>query len=1001
MQQKEKMRVYALARELDVDSKDLLNYCKELGYDVKNQLSSIDQDQVDKLKERALQGAKGPASTSSAPVVAKPVIQNIDLSNKVRNLPQNRAVRRADSEPNMAPSAETEPQTAEAEFVPEVAATAMSESPNVYPPTAPTTTPLPEMIMPPETALSQPAPTVVPEQVQKTAPTLVTPVPPSPSPIRPTLPMDSGRVRDIRSMGRPRPVEPRSPSAQAPSNAPPGSGGPRPPDGGAGASSPLARRSSRLIRPSGSGGGAMSPSAKPQPTLRERLARQSADKPKEAVIQPMQRFASEDQMKLIGQAQHKADVQKVIHAPQVPVVPGEIVEEDDEDKKNRRHGADAGGIPGRSERHAKRKERAEKRKASMGVTISGGQVEVLDENERVRRRKSQARTKIRQGTMPRTGKVPIDEPITVRALSEAIGWKVGKLTFQLMELGAPKNITINSVIETELAETIALEANVELEVRRAASAEDRLMAAHAEQDNPEEMIARAPIVTIMGHVDHGKTTLLDYIRQSNVVDTEAGGITQVIRAWRVTHDGKPITFIDTPGHEAFTKMRARGAKATDIAVIVVAATDGVMPQTEEAINHAKASDVQLVVCITKTDMPNANVAKTRQQLYSLNILPDSMGGDTPFVETALVKERDSNNWKIARGISELLEQISVAAELRELKANPNKPASGTCLEAHKEGDEGIFATLLVQQGTLRKGDVMLCGGSHGRVRAMYDDLGRVISEAGPSVPVRITGLDEVPDAGDGFHVVPDLTVAREIAEKRRVKRLEMSQNKSSALTLESLSQMKVTELKVILKADFRGSIEAIRAELEKLKHEEVRVRLLHTGIGAITESDVQLALTSPEDTLIVGFNAVPDDQAKALAEARGIKIREYNIIYNLTDDIKKALEGKLKPREEIVHLGRAVVRKTFKISKVGTVAGCFVTQGVIERSARVRVIREGVVIYPPPEKTTGLDSLKRVKDDAKEVAQGYDCGLKITGYDDIKEGDVIEAYRVEQVKRTL
>ncbi len=714
-------------------------------------------------------------------------------------------------------------------------------------------------------------------------------------------------------------------------------------------------------------------------------------------------------MRQIGQAQHKVDVQRVIHAQVTPVVPGEAGEmEEDEDKKGRRHSSsggggstDAGGIPGRSERHARRKERAEKRKASMGVTITGGQVEVLDENERVRRRKSQARTKIRQGTMPRTGKVPIDEPITVRALSEAIGWKVGKLTFQLMELGAPSNITINSVIETELAETIALEANVELEIRRAASAEDRLMAAHAEQDTPEAMISRAPIVTIMGHVDHGKTTLLDYIRQSNVVDTEAGGITQVIRAWRVVHDGKPITFIDTPGHEAFTKMRARGAKATDIAVIVVAATDGVMPQTEEAINHAKASEVQLVVCITKTDMPNANVAKTRQQLYSLNILPDSMGGDTPFVETALVKERDSDKWKVARGVDDLLEQISVAAELRELKANPNKPASGTCLEAHKEGDEGVFATMLVQQGTLRKGDVVLCGGSYGRVRAMYDDQGRTIAEAGPSVPVRITGLDEVPDAGDGFHVVPELSVAREISEKRRIKRLESSQNKSSALTLESLSQLKVTELKVILKADFRGSIEAIRAELEKLKHDEVRVLLLHTGIGAITESDVQLALTSPEDTLIVGFNAVPDDQAKALAEARGIQIREYNIIYNLTDDIKKALEGKLKPREEIVHLGRAVVRKTFKISKVGTVAGCFVTQGTIERSAKVRVIREGVVIYPPPDKTTGLDSLKRVKDDVREVAQGYDCGLKITGYDDIKDGDVIEAYRVEQVKRTL
>jgi len=448
-------------------------------------------------------------------------------------------------------------------------------------------------------------------------------------------------------------------------------------------------------------------------------------------------------------------------------------------------------------------------------------------------------------------------------------------------------------------------------------------------------------------------------------------------------------------------MRARGAQVTDIAVIVVAATDGVMPQTEEAINHAKASGVQLVICITKTDMPNANVTKTRNQLYSMNILPEEMSGDIPFVETALVKEKEGEKWKIARGIDSLLEQITLRAEFMELKANPNKPANGTALEAHKKGEEGVFATLLVQQGTLKKGDVILCGGSYGRVRAMYDDLARPIEDAGPSVPVRITGLDEVPDAGDSFHVVPELSVAREIAEKRSAKRQEESQNKTSALTLESLALKKVTELKVILKADFRGSIEAIRAELEKLKHDEVRVRLLHTAIGAITESDIQLALTSPEDTLVVGFNAVPDNEAKALAEARGIQIREYNIIYNLTDDIKKALEGKLKPREEIIHLGRALVRKTFKISKVGTVAGCSVTQGTIERSAKVRVIRDGVVAYPPSDRTASLEALKRVKDDVKEVREGFECGIKIAGYDDIKEGDVIEAYRIEQVLRTL
>jgi translation initiation factor IF-2 len=486
--------------------------------------------------------------------------------------------------------------------------------------------------------------------------------------------------------------------------------------------------------------------------------------------------------------------------------------------------------------------------------------------------------------------------------------------------------------------------------------------------------------------------LLDRIRQSNVAATEAGGITQVIRAWRVEHNGHFITFLDTPGHEAFTKMRARGAQVTDVAVIVVAADDGVMPQTEEAINHAKAAGVSIVIAINKVDVPNANLNKTRQQLYSLGLLPDNMGGDIPFVETSAVK---------GTGIGLLLDNLSILAEVKELKANPIKPARGTCLEAMLSEGEGVRATLLVRDGTLNKGDVVLCGASYGRVRAMYDDLGRPIQEAGPSVPVRITGLDEVPNADDPFLVVPDLATARAIADKRKTRSLEAAQTKREPVKLESLSEAKIAELKVILKADFRGSIEAIRKELEKLQHKEVRVRVLHAAIGGITESDVQLALTSPEDTIIVGFNVVPDERAKALAEEREVQIREYNIIYNLTDDVKSALEGKLKPEERVIHLGRAIVRDTFKISRVGTIAGCYVTQGTIERSAKVRLVRQGVVIFPPPDRTANLESLKRFKEDVREVREGFECGLKISGYDDVKVDDVIEAYRIEQVQRTL
>ncbi len=671
------------------------------------------------------------------------------------------------------------------------------------------------------------------------------------------------------------------------------------------------------------------------------------------------------------------------------------VPDDDEAKKGKKGAATKTGVIGRDDRRKERDKRAKDRKREGEVIVERGKIVTLDDDERVRRPGDRLRDKIKkrqQATMPRKGKVPVVVPITVRSLSEAMGIKSGELLFKLMSHGMGAGMSINSGLDPQTAELIALDFGRELDIKKAADAEDQLNEDLHKEDAPETLVPRAPIVTIMGHVDHGKTSLLDRIRNTKVVDTEAGGITQVIRAWRVDHGGRPITFLDTPGHEAFTKMRARGANVTDIAVIVVAAEDGVMPQTEEAINHAKAAGVSLVVAINKVDLPNANVNRTRQQLYGLNVLPDNMGGDTPFVETSAAT---------GKGIDELLDQISIVAELKELKANPNKPANGTCLEVMLSEDEGVRATLLIQEGTLRRGDVVLCGSAYGRVRQMYDDMGRALQEAGPSIPVRITGLDTAPNADDAFQVVPDLAVAREVAEKRRMKQHAASFDPRVPITLDMLTQAKVAELKIILKADTRGSIEAIRKEMDKLTHAEVRVRVLEAAIGAITENDVWLALTSPQDTLIVGFNAVPDDRALALAEERGVKILQYNIIYNLTNDVRAALEGKLKPREEVVHLGRAVVRETFRISRVGTIAGCYVTQGNIKRSAKVRLIREGVVIFPPADRSAGLESLKRFKEDASEVREGFECGIKIAGYDDVKVGDVIEAYRVDQVVRTL
>jgi translation initiation factor IF-2 len=687
--------------------------------------------------------------------------------------------------------------------------------------------------------------------------------------------------------------------------------------------------------------------------------------------------------------------------PAKPGAPGAPVEEggeDDDDAKGK--GGKGGGkkpgvVPGRDARHRLRQDRQERRKGEIDKVKRVSDVGILledDPRERFRKR-HKAKPDRHTAKKAQDSKVVVSLPITVRALSEGLGVRSGELLFKLMAHGAPPTITINSTVEQEMAELVALEYHKELEIKRGADTERDVLEKAQQADKPEDLVPRAPIVTIMGHVDHGKTSLLDKIRRSNVVATEAGGITQVIRAWRVEHGGKPITFLDTPGHEAFTQMRARGANVTDIAVIVVAADDGVMPQTEEAISHAKAAGVAVVVAINKIDMPSANVRRTEQQLYGLGLIPDNMGGDVPFVQTSAAT---------GKGIDDLLDTLSVVAELKELKANPNKPASGVCLEAHKSEGEGVFATSLVQGGTLRKGDVVLCGATYGRVRQMYNDLGRHIEEAGPSVPVRITGLDEVPNADDPFQVVPDLSQAREIAETRKARLAEKQRvGARGPLTLENLVEKKIDELKVILKAEARGSIEAIKKELEKLHHEEVRVRILHAAIGGITESDVQLALTSPEDTLILGFNVVPDDRARALAEERGVQIRQYNIIYNLTDDVRSALEGKLKPREEVIHLGRAVVREIFKISRVGTIAGCYVTQGTIERSAKVRVIRNGLVVYPPADRTVGLESLKRFKEDAREVREGFECGLKIAGYDDVKVDDVIEAYRIEQVQRTL
>jgi translation initiation factor IF-2 len=553
--------------------------------------------------------------------------------------------------------------------------------------------------------------------------------------------------------------------------------------------------------------------------------------------------------------------------------------------------------------------------------------------------------------------------------------------------------TINSVMDPEMTQLVAGELGINVEFKQAVSLEEQLLAdLQQQEDDPAQLVERPPVITFLGHVDHGKTSLLDRIIGIDVVSGESGGITQHIRAYTIDKDGRRISFVDTPGHEAFTEMRARGANVTDIAVLVVAADDGVMPQTEEAISHARAAEVPIVVALNKIDLPGINIERVYQGLSTNELLPSEWGGDVEVVKTSATK---------GTGIDELLETLLTVAELHEYKANPNRPAVGTCLEAQQEAERGIVAKVLVQNGTLNLGDIVVCGQAHGRVKAMYDTLddGRRLASAGPSEPVNITGLDVAPSAGSRFYVLDDIARAREVARSRAEQERTMTLGASGFrhVTLESLFDRldptgEAQTLNIILRADVRGSIEAIEKEFSKLEHPEVRVKLLQKSVGGITEADVTLAHAS--DAIIIGFNVVPDEKARTMAERTGVQIRRYDVIYKITDDLRLALEGMLKPEEREVELGRALVQQIFKISRVGTVAGCRVLSGVVERNSRARVIRDSTIIGD-----YALDTLRREKDDAREVREGYECGIKLAGFNDIKEGDLFEIYKVEEIHR--
>ena len=627
------------------------------------------------------------------------------------------------------------------------------------------------------------------------------------------------------------------------------------------------------------------------------------------------------------------------------------------------------------------------RLSNMFDEQDGGMLDYYDlSNERGKKKKKglkDEKEKTNKKKIFQLTEITIPENITVKDLAMELKKTSGEVITKLMGLGIMA--TINNELDFDTAYLVASEFGVTATKKVVVNEEDVLF--DESEDREEDLKPRPPVVVVMGHVDHGKTSLLDAVRKTNVIEGEAGGITQHIGAYKVNVNGREITFLDTPGHEAFTSMRARGAQITDIAILVVAADDGVMPQTVEAINHAKAAEIPIIVAVNKIDLPNANIDKIKQDLMQYELVPEEWGGDTIFVPISAKKGLNINN---------LLEMVLLVADMKELKANPNKQSKGTVIEARLDKARGPIASILVQRGTLDVGDTIVVGTSIGRIRAMRNDKGQSVKEAGPSTPVEVMGLTELPEAGDTFYEVKNEKMAKHLIEKRKLKEREKALSNNNVVTLNNLFEKMADEdlkqLNLIVKADVQGSAEAIKQSMEKLSNDEVKVKVIHSVAGAVNESDVQLAKAAK--AIIIAFNVRPVGSAKEMAEKEGVEIKQYSIIYKALEDVEAAMKGMLDPIYEEKVIGNAMVRQTFKVSNVGTIAGCFVTDGKIERNAGVRVIREGVVIHEGK-----LVSLKRFKDDVKEVTKGFECGCQIEDYNDLKEDDIIEFFVMEEVKR--
>lgn len=915
-----KFRIFALAKELGIDSKDLIQHCNDAGLEVKSSpLASITPAERDVLMEHLAKvrtsDAAPKAEEPSTPVRETP----IDRSSKVRQIrtlgPLGGTMRRRGrteeaDEPTSAAEedavVETAVQVADEIPAEEVVAESAAQSPGVDP--EPAQAPAAEAVSeepPPENKGASPI-----SRADYVAPTGGSGL----AGIREMKPR--GSVREPESKGRRERTQKKSPALPS-------------------VATPTFKAPSTPAKSEG-------PAQKPEVRLTADLLKQSS--PLASILK-----------------KHK-DEGKKTKGPS---------EEDDSSRKAKPR--TLGLAEGREERRRKRQRTRDSDD---------------DGDSRFSTRRFSKRSR-RSGPVELKTSATVSVPITVREFSEELGRPARDIIGILFSAG--EVVTINDLLDEETALEVALELGVDLTVEKAPTVEESLMQRLdvSDEDVGAPLTPRPAVVTVLGHVDHGKTTLVDRMRSSNVVAGEAGGITQHIAAYQVEHNGQKLTFVDTPGHAAFGEMRARGANVTDMIVLVVAADDGVMPQTVECISHAKAAGVPIVVAMNKTDLPGVDEQKVLTGLSQHDVLPVEWGGDTEVVRISALK---------GSGVDSLIETLLLTAELNDLRTPTDMPAEGVCLEAFRDEGLGPLAWLIVRRGTLRVGDVIVCGGSFGRVRSMYNDRGEELEEAGPSTPLKVAGLNEVPDAGDHFFVMNSVDEARDVAEHRQDRgRTELLTGRGGPRSLEDFFADRdgsVQTLPLILKADTPGSIEALRGELEKFDHPEVRIKILHAVVGGVNESDVTLAASS--GAIIVAFHVVAEDRAQALADQEGVQIRRYDIIYKLTDDIKQALEGLLRPERVEVATGRAIVLRTFPISRVGTVAGCRILNGAIERSNRMHVIRDQTVINDYP-----IASLKRGKEDARDVREGMECGIRLEGFNDVKEGDLLEGYRIEERKRTL